>query len=363
VTQTGPTVRGLLLALIKLSLTVIGIAAIWMQVGLARNTIFLPPVPNWDGAAIWYQAEQIRSGEALYRPLPGYGPHVMAEHMAGSERFPLNASPHLPLPAAIVALTPIRSLEAFTVVWAVVLLLATWGFASVLAIMAHQSWTLPRFLWWNALVFLFPSAYLAVRLGNPDPLLWLLFASAVALPARLGSAALVLSAGVKPFSAWPLAFSLARNREGWGAAVAAAMVALGLCVLAVGPVDLVRAAQDWITYVPRAMGQGTFRHGNVSLSFGVLRGAYALGWWDYQPGPLLELWPRIWLTFAQVTAPLIAGLLTFGWDRRLHLSIVMLTALLFNPLCWMFYLTVTLVPLAAWIGRSHTTSTSIHDLR
>jgi hypothetical protein len=349
-----PTLPGLLTALVKLSLLVVGIFALWMQVGLARNTIRLPPFPTWDGAAIWYQAERIRSGEALYAPLPSYGPHVMADHMAGSVRFPLGASPHLPLPAALVALSPVRSLDGFVSVWAVVLLLATWGFASVLAILAHRRWTLPRFLWWNGLTFLFPGAYTAARLGNPEPVLWLLFAAAVALPARLGSAGLVLAAAVKPFAAWPLAFSLVRGRETWKAALVSAVVVLAVCVVAMGPADFLRSARDWLAYVPGAMGQGTFRHGNVSLSFGVLRIAYGLGWWDYQPGPIVEAWPRIWLTSAQLAAPLAAGFLTYRWDRRLHLSIVMLAALLFSPICWMTYLAVALVPVAAWVGGRRT---------
>jgi hypothetical protein len=50
----------------------------------------------------------------------------------------------------------------------------------------------------------------------------------------------------------------------------------------------------------------------------------------------------------------VAGTLTYRWDRRLHLSAVMLAALLFNPLCWNYYLTVALVPLAVGIRRNTT---------
>jgi hypothetical protein len=102
----------------------------------------------------------------------------------------------------------------------------------------------------------------------------------------------------------------------------------------------------------RRSAGGVCNRTNVSLSFGVLRIAYWLGWWDYQPGPIAEAWPRIWLTIAQVAPPLAAGALTYRYDQRLHLSAVMLAALLFSPLCWDLYLTVALVPLAAWMGIS-----------
>lgn len=345
-----PTPRRLLAAAAKLALLVIGVAALWFQVSLAVNTIRRPPLPSWDGAAIWYQAERIRAGDPLYGPLPSYGPHVMADHMPGSEPFPSGASPHLPLPAAVVALMPVRTLDAFVSGWIVILVLAAWGFASVLTVLAHGRWSPVRFVGWNGLVFIFPSAHLALRLGNPDPLLWLLFALAVALPVRVGSAGLALAAAIKPFTAWPLAFDIARWRGAWKAAIAAALLVLAVCLIALGAADLVRSARDWIAYVPAAMGQGTFRHGNVSLSFGILRIAYGQGWWDYQPGPIVEAWPRIWLMVAQVGGPLATGWLTFRWERRLHVSMVMLAALLFNPLCWLYYLTVALVPLAVWIG-------------
>jgi hypothetical protein len=151
-----------------------------------------------------------------------------------------------------------------------------------------------------------------------------------------------------------------RSRETWKAAAASAVLVLAACVVAMGPADLVRNARDWLAYIPGDMGQGTFRLTNVSLSFGVLRIAYGLGWWDYQPGPILEAWPRLWLAFAQVAAPLAAGLLTYRWDRRLHLSTVMMAALLFNPLCWNYYLAVVLVPAAALIGWHGTKSAAAH---
>jgi hypothetical protein len=43
-----------------------------------------------------------------------------------------------------------------------------------------------------------------------------------------------------------------------------------------GSAALLRNVQDWLAYVPGAMGQGTFHHDNVSLSFGVLRIAHAV---------------------------------------------------------------------------------------
>jgi hypothetical protein len=346
----GPTLLGLRRALVKVLPFAIGFVVIGVQLGTARSVVLLPPYAGWDGSQTWFQAERIRAGQPLYRPLPGYGPHVMAARTDGGEPYPIasGATPHLPLAAAVVALTPLESLEEFKAAWIVALLLATWGFVSILVILAHSQWTFVRFLWWNSITFVTP-AYLAFRLGNPDPLLWLLFVGALAVPARFGSAGLILAAAIKPFAVWPLAFSLVRGRETWKAAVVSAAVVVALCLAAMGPADLVRSARDWLAYVPGVMGQGTFNQYNVSLSFGVLRVAYELGWWDYQPGPIVEAWPRIWLAFAQVTAPLLAGVLTYRWDRRLHLSTVMLAALLFSPLCWNYYLTLALVPLALWI--------------
>jgi hypothetical protein len=346
-----PTASGLLAALLKVSLLLAGGVALAAQASVAASVIAGPVRPAWDGVQTWYQAERIRSGQPLYRALPGYGPHVMATGIEGFEPFSLRDSPHLPTPAAVVALAPRHALETFKAVWVVLLLLALWGFASALAVLAHGSWTLPRFLWWNGLILLTPYAHFTFQIGNIEPVLWLLFALAVLLPAHLATASLAISAAVKPYAAWPLAFSLVRSPRAWpGAAIAAAAV-FAVLIVAMGPADLVRNARDWLAHVPAAMAQGTFHHHNVSVSFGVLRAAYWLGWWDYQPGPIQELWPRVWLTFAQVAGPLAAGMLTRRWDRPYHLSAVMLAALLFSPLCWGSYLAVALVPLAVWVSR------------
>jgi hypothetical protein len=350
----GPTPRGLLVAFLKVTLLLAGIVAIYAQVSVTVTVFRQPGSPTWDAAQNWYQAERIRTGDRLYWPMPWYGPHVMATRMDGFVTFPIDRSPHLPFPAAIVALTPVRSIDTFAATWIVVLVLAVWSFSSVVAVLAHGRWTVSRFLWWNGLVFLVPYSHYAFQIGNIDPVLWLLFALAIALPARVGSGALVLSAAVKPFAAWPLAFFLIRTRETWLAAILAAVAVVTVCVAAIGPLELVRHARDWLAYVPAAMGQGTFHHQNFSLSFGVLRVAYALGWWDYQPGPIVDTWARMWLASAQLAAPVAAGLLTLRWDRRFHLSAVILAALLFNPLCWAYYLTVALVPFAVWWGRRDT---------
>jgi hypothetical protein len=251
--------------------------ALYLQLSVTAAVITGPASSGWDGVQSWHQAERIRRGDPLYRPIPGYGPHVMASHMEGYEPFPVDNSPHLPLPAAVAVLAPPDSMERFMAAWIVILVLAVWGFASALAVLAHGGWTLPRFLWWNGVVLLIPNAHFTFQTGNIDPVLWLLFALAILLSARLTPGWLVISAAVKPFAAWPLAFSLVRSPRAWPAAAVAALAVIGVCVLAMAPADLVRNARDWLAHVPNVMGQGTFKHGNVSLSFGVLRAAYWLG--------------------------------------------------------------------------------------
>jgi hypothetical protein len=331
-------------------LVIAGLIAVAQHLILIRWHLRNEPWEGNDAAQIWYQANRIRGDSTVYRKVPEPGPHVGASHMFDDVplHFPRTHSPHLPLLGSVTALMPYVPLVTFQRVMSVVLALATLGFAAVLAWLSLRRLALLPVLAWFGVVHLSPGAFFAIKWQNPEAVLYLLFALAVAFPRFMG-AGLALVASQKPYAIWPILFGVVRDKRFRASVVAGFSVSALLAVLAMGPRDLVIAAVDWLRVVPTTMGEGSFARRNVSVSFGVLRALYAIGLWDYQPGPL-TLWPRVWLTAAQIAIPIAVGVATRKLDLRWHISLVLLAALLASPLCWDAYLTVGWVPVALWIG-------------
>lgn len=335
-----------------------GLACLAFEIALISVAAGRPPDPKSDAAQFWFQSERIRNDEALYTPLPDFGPDYMAEGVIDAAKpFPIERfSPYLPLPAAVSALLPRTSLASFQVGLRIVLVAALLGFAAVLSVLSFGRVSIVGMMGWFGLLHFSPGVVLAMRIGNIEPVLWLLFALAVAFPRFLGPG-LTTMAAVKPFALWPLLAGAWRNEGTRRAAVLAAAGIVVVCLLALGPADLLATAAAWLRLVPRYMGQGTFAAGNISVSFGVLRVAYATHLWHYQGGPIASVWARGWLTGASVAAPLLAAWLSRRLPLRWAICWVMLAALLFSPLCWDFYLTIGWVPLAMlWRRRAQRAS-------
>ena len=339
-------------ALITASL--FGLLGIAVQFSLVANTFIAVPPEDTDAAAIWFQAGRIRDDARLYEPVPGYGPHYMAyEFSADARPYPIHNSPYLPLLSSITSLLPRTSLPTFQRAWSVILLLAFLGFATVLARIAAGRFDVVRMIAAVGLLHVTPGALDAMRYGNVEPLLWFAFAWAVA-DRRVTGALLVMMTMTKPYAVWPLLFAGARCRSVRRSALVGLGATTVLCVAAIGPVDLVRAAWDWVRIVPAMLGQGSFAADNYSLSFAALRLARAAGIWDYQSGPITDAWPRVWLLVASIGIPLAVGYATRRLDPRMQVSLVMLAALLAAPLCWRFYLVVGWVPVALWLENRRT---------
>ena len=346
------TVRGLyhrakrpLAALIAVA----GGVVLALEISLLWYSFAATPHPETDGAYIWHQAERIRQDVRVYASIPDYGPHFMTNGSYGWMQYPMDHNPHLPLLASITALLPRVDLAHFQRGLSVLLALAVLGLAVVQSKLSGRI-SLIAVLAWLVVLHASPDAFTAVRLRNPDPFLWLLFASAVAFKPFRG-AGLAVMATIKPHAIWPLAFVLFREPAQWRSALAGGGVAAAIIVAAMGPVDLLTEAVAWVREVAPDMSQGTFNSLNVSLSFGVLRIAYEAGWWTYESGPITALWPRVWLAVAQIGTPIAVGIAARKLDVRWQISWVMLAALLASPLCWTYYLTVGWVPVALWIAR------------
>lgn len=326
-------------------LAVIGLLAAAWQVSWIATVVWPNPGSvDVDAGQVWHQAQRIRRGGPLYESIEDFGPHYMS-----TVRYPQEThSPHLPLLSSVVAMFPPVPLETFLRAWYVTILLASWGFAAALGSLSAGSVRLRAAAAWNAVLLAWPGASGVLVMGNPEPILWLLFGLAVALPAFRG-AFLVLMAGVKPYALFPLA--AAARREGRSVVRPAAWAAVGtlvICAAALGPADLVASGRAWWATVPVQIGQGSWNSSNLSLSFVAVRIARARGWVE-EVGPLPAA-ARFWLLLAAIAVPALVA----WWTRRLRhgvqYGLTMLAAVLASPLCWPSYLTYSLVPLAVFLG-------------
>jgi hypothetical protein len=235
-------------------------------------------------------------------------------------------------------LSPLGALPfvTFARVWLILTLVAFWLFAWGLARLSGEG-SLSRTLICGVIVGVFPGTYLAVALGQIDPILWALFAwglVGMSRPILWGLAAII-----KPFYIWPL---LAAERQ-WRALIPAGIVAVALILLG-GFVCGWESYIIWVRDILPTLTQGNFKTGNVSLSFAVIRLARFLGW-NYLGGPLPTL-AHLWLTVASVGAPLLTWRFLRRFSPQIKCAGIIVASVLFAPICWTCYLPLAL-PLAA----------------
>ncbi len=322
----------------------IPLQAWWLADGIRR-----PGPDHVDSPLLWHQVQKIqRHVVPLYREMPGFGPDVAGAPPAPG--YPVDNAAWLPPLASLVSLLPPSSLVTFQRVWFLAISVAFWGFAAMLGRLASGKWTAEDFLIWHGALVLVPGSLLFLMTYNVDPLLWLLFGAAVTYPTFRGGG-LVLQTAVKPYGVWALAAAVAKQgRRVLVQGLAAGLAAVLVCVLAMGPVRLGQVCVEWFRVMPPALAQGGFIGTNWSLSFLPLRVARWAGWWTYVGGPLGPAW-RLWLAAASFAGPLATWWVTRRWEVRLHISAVMIAALLLSPLCWKGYLAVALVPAAVLVRR------------
>lgn len=309
---------------------------------LASHFLVLAPLAigvwdrqDWqrDTPTYWLALENARTGEPLYEEMPA-GPHRFGE-------------PHYlypPMFAAVASLTPAVDYATFNRAWLGLALVGFWGFALCLAWLAAGSVAPSNVLVAGLVVAAVPGSLSALIVGQIDPLLWLVAGLALAVPVLRGMG-LMVSAMIKLYAVWPMAFGLFRRdrRLVAGAAFTGAAL-LGLSILALGPVRFLAETQQWVSGVLPSLSQGQFdgvdemqdrmlawiTTGNLSLSFLPLRFARQLGW-DPGAGDLPGA-IRAYLSFVGILAPIAAGVLTRRRTPIVQYAFILVAASVFAPM-------------------------------
>lgn len=316
--------------MVRAVILVLAIVHIAMQIFVIAPTLFARTDRNRDVIAYWNAAQRAHNHQPLYTKYPGYGPDSLPQNYDYAPPFAAVLSPLGALPFV-----------TFARIWLIITLLAFWIFVWGLAKLSGDG-SLAQTLIWGLIAGVFPGTYLAIALGQIDPVLWMLFAwglIGIARPALWG-----LAAVVKPFYIWPL---LAAERR-WRALIPAVAVAVILMLLG-GLVCGWESYVVWLRDILPTLTQGNFKAGNVSLSFAVIRLARFLGW-NYSGGPLPAL-AHLWLTAASIGAPLLAWRFLRRFSTQIKCAGIIVASILFAPVCWTCYLPLTL-PLVAVIFRS-----------
>ena len=320
-----------------------GVVNIWFQI-----LLWLPA--NWHrtdhNRHMWlyfHAAGKAAAGLPLYRPIPDYSP---LQEPIGFVNPPQLA----------VALIPFHGhFNIFCHVWYFVMLAALYTFAYSLARLAGDA-SIAGTL--RAIAILCPSpwvwSYSTLSTGNVEPILWAMFGlascgvqTAVFYP---------LMTILKPFAAWSWAIeALSAIRTGGMRALGSRSIVTGVLLFAaitLGSMAVTGPGQfvEWAHDVLPQFSQGTFSWTNFSLSMAVLRLLRLLGLWHFHGGPL-PAGPRLFLSIVGICGPASTLWLTRALSTRARAIAVFLSALIFSPICWVYYLYYFLIPAALFIGR------------
>lgn len=306
-------------------LLVLAIIHVAMQLCVIMPTLFVRTDHNRDVIAYWNASRHAHHNQPLYGSYPNYGPDSTPQDYDYAPPFAAVLSPLGALPFV-----------TFARIWLVLTLVAFWVFCWALARLTGQG-SLFRTLICGLIAGVFPGTYLAIALGQVDPILWALFALGllgINRPVLWG-----LNAIVKPFYIWPLL--AAKHR--WRSLIPAGVIAVALILLG-GIVCGWESYIIWARDILPTLTQGNFKAGNVSISFAVLRLARFLGW-NYLGGPLPAL-AHLWLTVASIGAPLLTWRFTRHFSTEIKCASIIVASALFAPVCWTSYLPLVL-PLGA----------------
>jgi len=314
--------------------------AIQLIVVMPRNLAVTNPEEN---IAVYYKAAvNAHNRQPIYRKQPNYGPDHEVEAVY------IYAPPF----AAIISPFAALSFVAFVRLWYCVMFAAFWVFAWCLARLYFDGRVdIRKVLIWGLILDLFPGGYAAFSIGQIEPLLWALFGLGLVAIAR--PVLWALCTFVKPFYMWPLLAEVADSARKNSIKVLLRSLAPAIIIAVVllfcgGVICGWNSYFIWMRDVLPTLSQGSFSSGNASLSMAALRVARFIGW-QYSGGPLLAL-PHLWLTAASIGAPLVTWFLLRRYSLQLKSAALVAAAILFAPVCWIYYLPL-LLPLGALMFR------------
>ena len=304
----------------------------------AQAAALAPAFP--DAYQLYDHSLAIRAGTPLYRPWPDFRPDMPGPYPLGRVPYPPFITP---------ALAPFMTwgFPAFAQAWLVLLLLGAVVYALCLGYLTAGRMSLVYSAHWLMALLALPPVRIALLGGNVEPLLWAAFGLALVL-APVRGPALAAIALVKLWAIWPLCAVASRRNGARGrvllSAGGTALAAAAASALVLGPTRFVQSCLDWITYTLPVVGQGFAWSYNVSLSYAVLRVIGALGG-AYAGGALPTL-ARVWLATVGVTAPLLTAWYLRRRSEQLQLAGVAAAAVLFSPVCWLYYLPIVFAAVA-----------------
>jgi len=307
--------------LLGTALFVLAITHLAMQLCVIAPTLFARTDQDRDVVVYWQAAQNAHNQEFIYGEYPNYGPDSLPQNYDYAPPF-----------AAVLSSLGALSFVTFARLWLGLTIVAFWVFAWCLAKLSGEG-SLRRTLICGLIAGLFPGTYLAIALGQVDPVLWALFALGligVARPVLWG-----LDAIVKPYYLWSLLAAPHSKR----ALIPAGVLAVALIVLG-GSVCGWDSYLVWVRDILPTLTQGNFKTGNVSVSFAVLRLARFLGW-NYLGGPLPTI-AHLWLTVASIGAPFLTWWFMRRFSSQLKCASIIAASVLFAPVCWTCYLPLLL---------------------
>ena len=299
---------------------------VWFPIEAARTD-------HARDVAVYYRAAmRLKNGIDVHQPWPEYGVHLTPSRFFYAPPFLLITRPLAQL-----------SYMNFVHVWMVLIFTAFWIYALCLSRLATGTWNWKVALVFGMVINTLMEGYTALGLGQFEPFMWMLFGLALTTRHRAGWLALATLVKIHPL--WSLGLVLVEDRKhAWKSALAFALPVIALSLWLVG-------THNWALWWPSTQpvaSQGTFHHGNWSLSFFVLRLLSWSGW--LRASGTLPVAARAFLTLCAVGAPLAMAFTARHQSRELRLALVASAGVLCAPLCWGFYYPLFLLPLAVWLG-------------
>lgn len=276
-------------------------------------------------------AQHAARGEKFYAPLENYGP----DQVPGTFLYP---------PVFAAAILPLGhlSLPDFARLWYCILLLFFWIYAATLAYIATGRLSVRGVLVAGLLSAMFPGTMQGMSLGNVQPIINALWGLAFACGARAQGMALAAAALIKIHPLLSLLLAWRHQKASRWPSIAVLLIGI---VVGIGFFGW-QAHLDWWRYVRPVVSQSTFFSSNISLGFLPLRLWEMAG--GYHGGPL-PAWARLYLLIIGLGAPLWTLWLLRRAEPRLQTACVGCSAVIFAPLCWIYYWPMLLVPLALLI--------------
>lgn len=268
-------------------------------------------------------------------PVNGYDPSLYPVWYFYSPQF-----------AAIISPVARLSFREYIAVLMPFLVASLLGYAYVLAsiMRPRADWKarLRDSLSWLCIVLMSPNQFANIAIGNVD--IFVCFLTGLAFLSNRRPLLFALVMQIKPFAALPLALSWWRERF----SLIPPILCLTVGCLIGGIVCGFDSFLEWRRTVADVLGQGSFNHWNFSLSVLVLRILRWAGIWHYSHGPL-NAGPRLFLLSMSIAGPLAAAYAFRRLPNLKYYAVLLLTCVLFSPICWSNYLSIGFILVALLI--------------